>query len=317
MVSLSDFGIEEYGRGSETATILVGPNGSGKSTLLLNIAQHYKLQRNVTIVCNTPHDRFARLRRVKRISVGRTDQSPKIVVKRAVVAALESGSQFYQISSILKHCGYRSRFGFRIDKSIRYGVSYGALIEAEGLEAADELSDRLGVPENDKDLERALAFLRRHSPEEPIWIDATGSVLEFSLAREFASVLAREPSLRRWRIIKGVSVYLERDEDGHKIEMHHASSGQLALISSLLFMITNVGDNPIIIIDEPENSLHPTWQREYVEKVLAAMHYRRATLIVATHAPLVVTGALAGWALLTRSALSFAPWWTSGKSFSF
>jgi hypothetical protein len=37
--------------------------------------------------------------------------------------------------------------------------------------------------------------------------------------------------------------------------VHHASSGQLALISSLLFMITTVGENLIIIIDEPENSL--------------------------------------------------------------
>jgi hypothetical protein len=75
--------------------------------------------------------------------------------------------------------------------------------------------------------------------------------------------------------------------------MKHASSGQLALISSLLYLITNVGESPIIIIDEPENSLHPSWQREYVEKVLAAMTYRNATLLIATHAPLVVTGALA------------------------
>lgn len=293
MVSLRDFGIDEYGRGPEKAIMLVGPNGSGKSTLLLNIAERYRSQRNVTIVCNTPHDRFSGLRSVKRISVGRSDQSPKIVVKRAVAAALETGSAFYQISSILKHCGYQPRFGFRIDQSVRYGISYSELVEAERFEVPDELQGRLPVPEDDGDLDRALAFLKRHNSEEPIWIDAAGSVLEFSLAREFASVLACESRLRRWRIIKGISVYLERQDDGREIEMHHASSGQLALISSLLFMITSVGENPIIIIDEPENSLHPNWQREYVEKVLAAMNYRSATLLVATHAPLVVTGALA------------------------
>ncbi|WP_246673926.1 AAA family ATPase [Mesorhizobium sp. B2-7-3] len=75
--------------------------------------------------------------------------------------------------------------------------------------------------------------------------------------------------------------------------MQHASSGQLALISSLLFLITNVGDKPLIVIDEPENSLHPSWQRDYIGKILAAMNFRGASLIVATHAPLVVTGALA------------------------
>lgn len=94
-------------------------------------------------------------------------------------------------------------------------------------------------------------------------------------------------------MIRGVRVYLER-EDGEVIELHRASSGQLSLISSLLFLITTVKEDPIIIVDEPENSLHPSWQREYIDKVLAAMSYRNATLIVATHAPLIVTGAMSG-----------------------
>ncbi|WP_421403824.1 AAA family ATPase [Agrobacterium fabrum] len=293
MVSLHKLGIDEYGRGRETVSIFVGPNGSGKSSLLLEIADRYRFGRSVTIICNTPHDRFVGLRRVKRISVGRRDQSPKVIVKNAVAEALDTGSEFFQISGILKHCGYRPRFGFRIDASARYGISYDDLRDAEEYEVPDELQARgPGVPADDENLHRALAFLQRHDPHEPIWIDATGSVLEFSLAREFSSVLRRESKLRAWRIIKGISVYLERDQDRIEIEMHHASSGQLALISSLLYLITNVGEFPLILIDEPENSLHPNWQREYVEKVLAATTYRSATVLIATHAPLVVTGAL-------------------------
>ena len=57
-------------------------------------------------------------------------------------------------------------------------------------------------------------------------------------------------------------------------------------------MIATREEEPVSI-DEPENSLHPTWQREYVDKVLAALEYRNATVVIATHAPLVVTGALA------------------------
>lgn len=291
MVALRAFGIDEYGRGPETVTMLVGPNGSGKSNLLLDIAQRYRFHRNVTVICNTPHDRFSGLRRVRRISVGRTDQSPKMIVKRAVAQALEVGSEFYQISTILKHCGYQARFGFRVDRSERYGASYDDIIRAleDDTEKEFEVHEEIG---NGEGLRRALAFFKRHDPERLIWIDVAGKVLEFSLAREFASVLAHESRLRAWDVIRGVSVYLER-EDRQIIEIHQASSGQLALISSLLFMITNVGEHPIVIIDEPENSLHPNWQREYVEKVLAALSYRNATLIVATHAPLVVTGALA------------------------
>src|SRR4051812_43006099 len=89
MVMLRDLGLDEAGEGRETVSILVGPNGSGKSSLLLELAQRYRFGRNITIVCNTPHDRFAGLRRVKRISVGRSDQSPKVIVKNAVAGALD------------------------------------------------------------------------------------------------------------------------------------------------------------------------------------------------------------------------------------
>lgn len=290
-MSLRTFGVHDDGGGSETVTVLVGPNGSGKSTLLLDIARRYRLRRNITIVCNTPHDRFAGLRGAKRISVGSSHHSPKRVVKGAVVSALNGSSEFYQISAILEHCGYYPRFGFRIDAATRYGITLDDLINEEGLDPPLGL-DPFGGPEDAADIPRALEFLRRWNPDETMWIDAKGSVLEFSLAREFAFVLANERLLRKWRVIKDISVHLERD-DGEQIEMRHASSGQLALISSLLFMIANAGDFPVIIVDEPENSLHPNWQREYVEKVLAAMRYRSVTLIIATHAPLIVTGALA------------------------
>lgn len=290
---LKELGVDEYGSGRETVSILVGPNGSGKSSILLGIADRYRSDRSVTIICNTPHDRFAGLRRVRRISVGRSNQSPKLIVKNAVAGALGRGSEFFQISGILEHCGYWPRFGFRINPSDLYGISADELRDAEDYDMPDEPQvPDIVAPEDDEELVTALAFLQRHNPQEPIWIDATGPALEFSLASEFSSVLRRETKLRALHVIKGVSVYLTRIQDGLEIEMHHASSGQLALISSLLYLVTNVGEFPLIIIDEPENSLHPNWQRSYVEKVLTAMAYRGATVLIATHAPLVVTGAL-------------------------
>lgn len=292
MVRLRDLGIDEGRSGLEAVSILVGPNGAGKSRLLLDIVERYRFDRNMTIICNTPHDRFVGLRRPKRLSSGRPAHSPKSVVKRAVSDALDAGSEFYQISSILKHCGYMPRFGFRIDSGRRYGISFDELRYTESTKILEELKSGHGVVGDDDQLQIALEFLQRHDPLQPIWIDATETVLRFSQSREFASVLRRENRLRGWDIIAGVSVYLQR-EDGVEIEMQHASSGQLALISSLLFLVTNVGRNPLIIIDEPENSLHPNWQREYVEKVLTAMRYHGASMLIATHAPLVVTGALA------------------------
>ncbi|MFC3319783.1 AAA family ATPase [Rhizobium rosettiformans] len=104
-------------------------------------------------------------------------------------------------------------------------------------------------------------------------------------------MLRSEDSLRRLGRLRGIQVFLER-HDGEVIELLNASSGELALISSLVFLISSIGQDPVILIDEPENSLHPRWQREYLEKIVAAVFYRNATIVVATHAPLMVVGAL-------------------------
>jgi hypothetical protein len=237
---------------------------------------------------------------MRRISIGKATGSPRAIVKNAVSQSLVgSGAAFYQIGSTLEYCGYSARFGFRIDPAESYGMTLDEIRLQLG--PSDEVFD--SAEEDDllqggagdlerADVELALAFLRRHDPLEPIWIDSSEKVLEFSRAREFASVLKLESRLRAWNVLRGIRVYLQPVDGSDAIEIRHASSGQLTLISSLLFVIVNTSDEPIVIIDEPENSLHPKWQREYIEKIMTALSYRNATIVVATHAPLIVTGAL-------------------------
>lgn len=279
--------------GEDSVTILVGPNGSGKSSFLRNLAERHRSE-NLIVVSNTPHDRFTGTRGIPRISAGLPDHVPGNIVKRAVARSLDKeDSTFFQISSILKYCHYRPRFGFRVEPGILYGLPTDDLLqiyEFKGKSNLDQLDDQVT-----EELARASNFLRRQNPYQPFWIEATKSVFEFSMLRDFVAVLQYEAILRRLDVIGKIDVLLQRDEydlDGTVIDMHQASSGQLALISSLLFLITSAGTNPIILIDEPENGLHPSWQREYVDKLLAAMAYRDARIIIATHAPLIVTGAL-------------------------
>ena len=285
----------------ESVSIIVGPNGSGKSVFLRNFACRFRRTKDLVIVCNTPHDRFIGVSGVTRISVGKASGSPKSVVKRAVADSLsESNAMFYRISAILEYCGYQGRFGFSVTPGPHYGASRDELlVRLKANISSDDVAVKSSQKKefrwlNNDDIGTALAFLRRHNPDDIVWIDATDRVLEFSRSREFAAVLANESKLRALSVLGGVNVYLKRLNSDSYVEIDHASSGQLALISTLLFLITNAIENSFVIIDEPENSLHPNWQREYVDKVLAALTYQNATIILATHAPLVVTGALAG-----------------------
>lgn len=270
-------GISNHPDGREHVAILVGPNGSGKSNFLKELALEHRHGRHLLVISNTAHDRFANMRGMKRLSASRARQSPKAVIKNAVALSLdEPDSRFYQIGAILEHCGYQPKFGFRVRGN---GKWHGDTVPP-------------AAQPRPWDFDESLGFLSRFEREETIWIDQREEPLRFSILRGFSAVLRMEDVLRREMVIDDIQVVL-RKHDGAEVELLDASSGELALISSLVFLIASIAPDPVILIDEPENSLHPSWQREYLDKLLAAIAYRNATIVIATHAPLVVTGALA------------------------
>lgn len=73
------------------------------------------------------------------------------------------------------------------------------------------------------------------------------------------------------------------------------SSGQWHLLSSMLGLALSMEDDSLILIDEPENSLHPEWQRSYIDLLNRVLsHWRGWHAIVATHSPLIASGVRAG-----------------------
>lgn len=273
--NLQQLGLADRWSSTEKVAILVGPNGSGKSRFLRELVLQLRGERSLAIISNTAHDRFSGLRGLNRIAAGKGSYSPKNIVKRALGRTMDRpDSRFYQIGSILEYCGYRPRFGFLVD----------ANPDTAHVDPRDYLFDP-------NDYDAFVGFLRRHNPERIFWVDQGDPAYSFSLGREFGAILRGEENLRRVGRLRGIQVFLERN-DGNVIELLNASSGELSLISSLVFLVSSLGEDPVVIIDEPENSLHPRWQREYIDKILAAVSYRNATIIIATHAPLILIGAL-------------------------
>src|SRR5690606_8487107 len=50
-------------------------------------------------------------------------------------------------------------------------------------------------------------------------------------------------------------------------------------------------ENSAVLIDEPENSLHPTWQKDYIKILLQLFYLYQPKIVAATHSALIVTGA--------------------------
>jgi hypothetical protein len=66
------------------------------------------------------------------------------------------------------------------------------------------------------------------------------------------------------------------------------SSGQWHMLSSLLLTALAVEDDALILVDEPENSLHPAWQQEYLRLMQSVISSSSGVhVLVATHSPLI------------------------------
>ncbi len=69
-----------------------------------------------------------------------------------------------------------------------------------------------------------------------------------------------------------------------------SSSGELSLIFNLLSIAGEIENDSLILIDEPEISLHPEWQSNFLP-LLSKMfsNYQRCHFIIATHSPQILS----------------------------
>ncbi|HDV5598748.1 TPA: ATP-binding protein [Vibrio cholerae] len=74
----------------------------------------------------------------------------------------------------------------------------------------------------------------------------------------------------------------------HKVDLERLSSGEMQLISIISNMIFCKNNNRglVVIIDEPEISLHVKWQEIFIE-VLQNIK-KDAQLVLATHSPDII-----------------------------
>jgi len=79
------------------------------------------------------------------------------------------------------------------------------------------------------------------------------------------------------------------DLSGTKFDVANASSGQQQMLCSVIGLAAALQSNSLILIDEPELSLHPRWQQLYLDNLRAALEpFEDCHVLIATHSPLIV-----------------------------
>lgn len=261
---------------NEKINILVGINGSGKSTKLDEIASE-KLYSggNVIGIANTIYDKFtirnnSRNYHVFKSSLGKLRS--KSVIMDVLSRFEENLDKYYSHHLVFKYINYKPIIGFSIVGINTYLVDsmiYNSVIPKEDIEE--------------------IYYVLKNYRDKVIFDFSYGLDFEFFKKTNFIKILKYRKMLISYRVIRDIEVFVYKNNE--EFNLDKASSGELSLLASLLFISINIDNDTTILIDEPENSLHPKWQIEYVKKLMDLFHFYTPQFFIATHSPLIVNGA--------------------------
>jgi predicted ATPase len=169
---------------------------------------------------------------------------------------------------------------------------YRLLEQDRNLAGASRAMNKLIHSESNQleELVDAIRSIKRRSDSE------SDLVIEADLGRPENESGERYRSLqllRRAELLQVSAIYVGDAETGERFDLKDASSGQLSLATSLLGVSSAIRDGGLVLIDEPEISLHPGWQNEYMTQLgFLFGDFHGCHFIIATHSPQIVSGVL-------------------------
>lgn len=94
--------------------------------------------------------------------------------------------------------------------------------------------------------------------------------------------------LKQYDLVQATSVVFYKN--GKQIASEEMSSGEFAMLSMVLSISTAASDShTLILIDEPELSLHPNWQMTIIDNPDRALKDQVCHLLIATHSHMLVS----------------------------
>ncbi|BCB61992.1 hypothetical protein HaloA020_26930 [Halomonas sp. A020] len=273
---MNDFSELKYSRSS--TRIIIGENGTGKSALLNDLSKEYLNEgKTVIAIATSIHDKFTSRRKKFHFYGGRQGRN---VVEKAIKKSLlgnknDNVDRVKYLINALEYAKYSPRIGIKV--------------EGFRPECIENLYEGLEDTEYGYDV---LNLIRKY--EEPFSREMVVAISLWSVTEgnnnvsgsALSAFIRYESILKKHKVIKKFSTYLYRDDS--EIPLTGASSGELMIIAMLVHISSHIDDNSVILIDEPENSLHPRWQRRYLDMILDLFYLFQPSIFIATHSPQIL-----------------------------
>ncbi|MEP4546981.1 MAG: AAA family ATPase [Saccharospirillum sp.] len=263
--------------------IIIGENGSGKSYYLNSIAKEFiDSGMNVIGIATSVHDKFNIRSRRFHFFGGRQGRNmvEKLVKKSLYFKDSVDTDRVRYLVRALEYSGYEARIGIKV----------------EGYDPENEKLIKHDLTMSDEDKNEILTIISNYGENfghldlpgfsELLSLNLIGLTAGNIYGTTLSTILKHERILKKLKIISSVNLYLEKEYS--TVELKNASSGELMMMSSFLHISSHITGDSVIIIDEPENSLHPKWQKEYISKILDLFYLYKPKIIIASHSPLII-----------------------------
>lgn len=106
------------------------------------------------------------------------------------------------------------------------------------------------------------------------------------LVRKCINTLNSDPVFQSLNVHGWMSVEIPIEDTRNTF--NKLSSGHKVVLLTLFKLIINIEANSVVLIDEPEQNLHPPLISSFVQAILNILKERNAMAIIATHSPVIV-----------------------------
>ncbi|MEC4238524.1 AAA family ATPase [Pseudomonas sp. DSV-1] len=256
---------------------VIGDNGSGKSRLLAEICEHYENQTESSLsatlcITNAVSDRFKFTDGRLRQYLGLRNSGNAIFF-----SALSRQMVILVVEAVAKG---RYKYLLELEKTLgkKFDIDLGDTDDLKAETLSSTIDKRRIKPEQ---FNERFSLAKRRKLTNLLKGGLRFRELNTADANLLILYLQTRPN---------VTLYL-RDKSGlHEFET--LSSGERNLIALGLKIISHASPYALILIDEPEISLHMQWQMEFHKNLLQMLRpYKNYHVVIATHSPVLVSEA--------------------------
>jgi predicted ATP-binding protein involved in virulence len=79
-------------------------------------------------------------------------------------------------------------------------------------------------------------------------------------------------------------------DQGNLLQLSELSSGEQQEVVLLYELLFKVKAGTLVLIDEPELSLHVVWQKQFLDDLFKIIDLRKINIVIATHSPQIING---------------------------